>query len=201
MPVTADSHFFLDGDGELHETAVWESVLKLKEMFPSVDVASFEAELMLERTHRVIGNDRDGHWGQYGLTGIRVILLRLLYAAESRRMTMGDIATRMNLGPNNVTQLVDALAERGLVERIAGEDDKRVVYATLTARGRELFALVLPQNARRIEQAWAPLSEREKKTLRHLLARVRMNLLARDASMADDHPVEPDHSRTRRGRS
>ena len=193
MAVTTDNHFFVDNDGLIRETPVVEAARRLEAIFSEVDIGALEAELMLERTHRLLASDRDAHWARFGLTGSRFILLRLLHGAPSQKLTMGEIAVRMNLGPNTVTQLVDALTERGLVERQAGEYDKRVVYAALTEQGSELFSLVMPQNARRIANAWAPLNAREKRVLSHLLAKVRMHMLSSDALLEVDHSSDsPD---------
>jgi MarR family transcriptional regulator, 2-MHQ and catechol-resistance regulon repressor len=193
MAVTTDNHFFVDNDGLIHETPVVEAARRLEATFSEVDIAALEAELMLERTHRLLAGDRDAHWAQFGLTGSRFILLRLLHGLPSQKLTMGEIAVRMNLGPNNVTQLVDALTERGLVERQAGEYDKRVVYAALTQEGSDLFSLVMPQNARRIAKAWSPLNAREKRVLSHLLAKVRMHMLSSEALLEVDHSSDsPD---------
>ena len=99
---------------------------------------------------------------------------------------MGEIASQMNLGTNNVTQLVDGMERDGLVERLTGPEDKRVVFATLTPQGEELFASVFPRNAQRIEDSWAALNEEEKKTLTQLLVRLRVHLLKEEAGARAD---------------
>ena len=115
---------------------------------------------MLERTHSLLLNMREAAWASFGLTGRRFILLRLLYTSDRRRLSMGEIASQMNLGTNNVTQLVDGMERDGLVERLTGPEDKRVVFATLTSQGEELFASVFPRNAQRIEDSWSALKRR-----------------------------------------
>jgi DNA-binding MarR family transcriptional regulator len=55
-----------------------------------------------------------------------------------------------------VTQMLDSLAEMGLVERTRSERDRRVVNCTLTTRGREL----LTERHTHLEQSWqAELAE------------------------------------------
>jgi len=105
-------------------------------------------------------------------------VLRLLYLAEDRHLRIGTIASNLEIGTNNTTQLVDGLVRDGLVERMTAPDDKRVIYAVLSEAGAALFAYVFPMNASRIQETWAPLSDKEKQLLIHLLARIRLHLLS-----------------------
>ncbi len=200
MSSSVNHRFVVDGNGRVRETAVAESMSRLQQMFPDIDGSALETQIMLERSHRLLANVRDTQWSQYGLTGSRYILLRLLYVAPSRRLTMSEIAANMNLGPNGVTQLVDAMVDAGLVERRAGDEDRRMTYANLTDKGKELFEFVLPLTAKRIERAWAPLSKSEREILRHLLAKLRMHLLANEALVEEDHPSDKNSAKPRSAR-
>ena len=197
MPPNMNHRFLVDAKGRLQETAVSESVARLHEMFPGIDASAFETETMLERTHRLLALMRDNEWSQFGLTGSRFILLRLLYVSPSKRLTMSEIAANMNLGQNGATQLVDAMCDAGLVERRPGDEDRRVIYANLTAKGLALFERVLPLTAQRIERVWAPLSQNEREVMRHLLAKVRMHLLATEALLEEDHSSDRGGARVK----
>jgi MarR family 2-MHQ and catechol resistance regulon transcriptional repressor len=177
--------FMVSGEGRVRETSVQKSIQRLKDMFPDLDATAWEAQVMLERTHRLLGNLRDAHWTKYGLTGRRFILLRLLYTTPGKRLSMREIAAHMNLAPNNVTQLIDGLERDGHVRREADAADKRMINAVLTEQGETLFIEVFPETATRIAGAWSDLSEQEKQLLSHLLARLRMHLLTQDARLRD----------------
>ena len=97
------NEFVVSGEGRVRETSVQDSIQRLKDMFPDLDASAWEAQVMLERTHRLLANLRDAHWTKYGLTGRRFILLRLLYTTPHKRLSMSEIASHMNLAPNNVT--------------------------------------------------------------------------------------------------
>ena len=127
----------MDESGRLHESSVYESLRKLFEVYPALDLTSMEAEIMLERCHRLIALERDALWAPLGLTGSRFILLRLLYASADRRLAMGQIAAQMNLEPNNVTQLVGSLVTLGLIRKETASTDRRVTFAVLTSEGEE----------------------------------------------------------------
>ncbi|MDQ3412795.1 MAG: MarR family transcriptional regulator [Chloroflexota bacterium] len=70
--------------------------------------------------------------GELGLTLQQGMLLRHL----GQPKTMGDIAVAMACDRSNVTGLVDRLATRGLVERVADPGDRRIKYLVLTDAGR-----------------------------------------------------------------
>ena len=189
--------FFVDEVGNFHETAVFETVARLQEIFPLMDVLSMEAEIMMERSHRLMAGDRDAQWAPYGLTGSRFILLRMLYSTDQKRLTMGQIASQMNLEPNNVTQLTAALVRQGLILREAAQDDRRVVYAVLTEKGSQLFETVMEAGAQRVEDAFSALTPRERQELTHLLSKLRMHLLASASRLADDHSSDRNRVKQR----
>jgi MarR family 2-MHQ and catechol resistance regulon transcriptional repressor len=177
MPETT-FQFDVTPEGLLHETAVNEMVTKLKETFPGTDDLALEAHLMLGLTDRYLAEVSADFRAKFGITGRRFTVLRLLYLAEGKRMSMGTIAANLDIGTNNTTQLIDGLVKDGLVERLTAPEDKRVIYAVLSDEGARLFAYVFPMNAERIRQTWAPLSVKEKQVLIHLLARLRLNLVS-----------------------
>ena len=179
--------FFVDESGRLHESSVYEGLARLFEVYPSLDLLSMEAEIMLERCHRLIALERDATWAPIGLTGSRFILLRLLYSSEDKRLSMGQIAGQMNLEPNNVTQLVGSLVNQGLVKKETNGADKRVIYAVLTPEGEEVFLNAMEAGAERTKQSLSVLDPRERQILGHLLTKVRMHMLANASTLHEDH--------------
>jgi DNA-binding MarR family transcriptional regulator len=85
----------------------------------------------------------------------------------------GELAVAADLSPATVTQMLDSLAEIGLVERTRSERDRRVVNCTLTTRGREL----LTERHAHLEQRWqaelAEFSMQELATAAAVLDRLR----------------------------
>ena len=157
--------FEVSPTGRVRETAVRDIVEKLKERFPATDATALEANLMVGRAYQAMENARTTYYTGYGVTGPRYSVLRLLYTADGHRMTMGEIAASISKGTPNITQLIDGLEREGLVTRVAGEADKRVIYATLTPEGEALFQSIFPVNQRHVQALWAPLSEDERALL------------------------------------
>jgi DNA-binding MarR family transcriptional regulator len=187
MAGPARYQFFVDESGRLHESSVYENLSRLLEVYPALDLNSMEAEIMLERCHRLMALDRDAIWAPLGLTGSRFILLRLLYAAGDRRLSMGQIASQMNLEPNNITQLVGTLVAQGLVRKESDDADRRIIYAKLTSEGEGVFLTAMEAGSERIKHALGVLDARERQSLSHLLTKVRMHLLANASRLEEDH--------------
>jgi DNA-binding MarR family transcriptional regulator len=187
--------FEVSPDGQIREAEVHEAVERLKQMFPDLDAGALEATMMVERAHALLVDARAAYWSKFGITAKRFILLRHLYLAPGKRLSMGEIAAVLNAGTPNVTQIIGGLVRDGLVTRTTAEEDKRMIYAVLTRKGEEVFENVFRQNAARLKDSWTPLTDREKQQLVSMMARMRIHLLAKNAGdEAGDTPqfVEED---------
>lgn len=74
----------------------------------------------------------------YGLTGPQLWALKMLQ--HHGQMPAGLLADALVVNQSSISALVDRLVRRGLVRRIRGRDDRRVVEIALTGRGRALVA-------------------------------------------------------------
>jgi DNA-binding MarR family transcriptional regulator len=72
----------------------------------------------------------------YGLTFAAYEALRLLAFTRRGSMPMGKMGERLMVHPASVTNAIRRLEQRGLVERHASAEDRRVVLATITDGGR-----------------------------------------------------------------
>ena len=66
-------------------------------------------------------------------------LKALLLISEEEGIRMRDLAHRLGGSFSNATVLVDRLVDRGLVERLAEPQDRRVVLVRATKDGRRLI--------------------------------------------------------------
>jgi DNA-binding MarR family transcriptional regulator len=66
--------------------------------------------------------------------------IRVLRRLVPRPMALGELGSDLGLSATSMTRLIDRLEERGLVERLREDDDRRRVTAALTAAGRDLIA-------------------------------------------------------------
>lgn len=82
------------------------------------------------------------------LTPNQYNVLRILRGSDPSRLASGEIAERMIARDPDVTRLVDRLTRRGLVVRVRGRQDRRVVEVAITDKGREVLKELDPHVGR-----------------------------------------------------
>ncbi len=102
-----------------------------------------------------------------------VALLMRLSEAPEQRLRMADVSRSLVLSKSGATRLIDRLSDRGLVERAPCANDRRVVYAGLTERGRETLREAAPAlRAGLVDHLWRHLGSREAANIRSGLDRI-----------------------------
>ncbi len=76
------------------------------------------------------------HLAPLDLTFARYEALMLLYYSRRGELPLGKISDRLQVHRASVTNVVDKLCERGYVERVPHETDRRAVLARITPEGR-----------------------------------------------------------------
>jgi DNA-binding MarR family transcriptional regulator len=84
-------------------------------------------------------------------------------------ITMTELAARSQLPPSSATRHADALAERGLIFRVAAEGDRRRILIGLSKRGVELVESVRAEEMRVEEQLRKRIGGRNHTELLRLL--------------------------------
>jgi DNA-binding MarR family transcriptional regulator len=80
-------------------------------------------------------NELLAHWD---LTFPRYEALMLLYYSREGALPLGKMGDRLQVHRASVTNVVDRLAEQGLIERVQQEQDRRSVLARITPAGRRV---------------------------------------------------------------
>lgn len=144
--------------------------LRQSRPFPT---AAEAAAVGLLRTAEVIRWAAAASLGRHGLTYQQYNVLRILRGAGSEGLPTLEIADRMVERTPGITRLLDRLAAKDLIARERCTEDRRRVYARLTASGRALVdALDDPVDAAG-EAALGGLDPRRIPTLVKLLDTVR----------------------------
>ena len=135
---------------------------------PSDGPASDLADQFLRLTKRINHAHRH-NFAPLGVTPAQGRMLRTV-AHSPQPPRMADLAARLGVVPRQVTSLVDALEERGLVRRAPDTANRRVIRIELTERGS--LALTALRRARRsaAEELLAPLTPGQRDELSQLLA-------------------------------
>jgi DNA-binding MarR family transcriptional regulator len=88
-------------------------------------------------------------------------------------LTMGELSQRLMVTSGNVTGLVDRLIRRGMVQRIPSPTDRRILYVTLTHKGRTLFRTMASRHERWVKELLGNLDNADVERLMELLATTR----------------------------
>jgi DNA-binding MarR family transcriptional regulator len=136
-------------------------------------ISSFAKELFKLIPHIVRGmfSRQADVLGQGKITLPQFFSLDLL---DSRGpLKMKDIAEELNISLPAATGLVNRLVILKLVKRVYDAKDRRVIYITLTSKGKEMIAEIRAKRIKAIEQIFGQLTDKERsdylKILRKLM--------------------------------
>lgn len=132
--------------------------------------------------------------GEFGIPRREWRLLAVL--GESGELQPSELATRAELDRARTSRALTLLQAKGLVARQAVASDRRLAHVTLTDKGRELHARMLPRVAAINGSILAQLSDGEVTQLDHLL-----DALQRQATHVLGASAWPKADRRRGGRT
>jgi DNA-binding MarR family transcriptional regulator len=99
-----------------------------------------------------VGSEVRPLFAEHGLTPPQWDVLYTLAGAGPQGLMLSEISQSLLVTGGNVTGLMDRLEEAGLVRRTPHPQDRRVILAELTDRGRATFDLVIPEYRARLVQ-------------------------------------------------
>lgn len=168
------TEFVVQSDGFMTDRGAQQAAAWYASKLAVKDSLAIEASWMTERVGQEVFEA--GRPRKTSISYARFNLLRNLYMADDRRLSMREISRLQSVSMTYVTHLIDKLVTDGLVERFVDPDDRRKTWAVLTEKGVTFFDDLSNDASRRIERTWSCLNEREKRQLLHLLTKVRLQL-------------------------
>jgi len=87
-----------------------------------------------------------------GITHFEFMVLSTLQQANGAALRTKDLAAAVNATMPRLSRVVGKLAERGLVERLGGDGDARVVNVHLTTAGRRELVRAVPAHIALVKQ-------------------------------------------------
>ncbi|MDD2876177.1 MAG: MarR family transcriptional regulator [Acidiphilium sp.] len=132
--------------------------------------AAIRAYVKLMRACHAVSARTAPRLTEAGLTHTQLgVLEALLHLGP---LTQRDLSRKILTSPGNLTDVIDKLARRDLVERVACPEDRRSVRVVLTATGRSLIEALFPQHASDIAAAMGAVSDDDLAVLDRLLRRL-----------------------------
>ena len=148
--------------------------------------AALKLWIVLARAQRAIQLHAEDDVARHDLTLAEFAVLEALY--HRGELLLGELQKKVLVSSGGMTWLVNRLAERGLVERRACEEDRRARYAALTAAGKRLMKKIFPAHGERIDQAMRSLTTAERMEAAELLKKLGLDaaaMLEVEAGMED----------------
>ena len=131
-----------------------------------------ETTLNLVRTYSKLSGEFSQLFKKYGISDSKYNALRILQG-EGRPMQVYQIADRMLNPQTDVTRLMERLENDGFITRERCEQDRRVVWVTLTSQGKAILKKLEKPVADLHETHFHSLSQQELEMLNQLLFKAR----------------------------
>jgi len=109
---------------------------------------------------------------RFGITPEQFNVLRILRGSFPRPMMLAEITERMIDKSSNCTRLVEKLKQKGLVNRITCENNRRQVDITITDKGQTLLKKIDTSQSVWLE-TMEKISKSEAKELNRILDKLR----------------------------
>ena len=130
-----------------------------------------KAIINIRFTSNFLGNIQQNSMNQYDLTMPQFNILRILRGA-GEAINVNTVKDRMIEKSPNTTRLMDKLIDKGLIERIRCEKDRRVVYVKISENGLAILSEI-DKNIDVNTLINAGLTDEEANTLSDLLDKTR----------------------------
>jgi DNA-binding MarR family transcriptional regulator len=131
--------------------------------------------LLLRRVGDTLGLCQDLAYSKYGLTSEQVGVLAAIKSRGPLRPS--EFASILERSPNSMSMLIDRMVKAGLVRRTRDRKDRRVVFVTMTDKGRKGVDPAVPTGWDMIHKVLSPLSYGDQRSLADMLETVKCELV------------------------
>lgn len=98
-------------------------------------------------------------------------------AAERGEVTVGEIVRQLSSEKSAVSVLLERLVKQGLMRRRHDDKDRRLVWMSLTPKGRKVIDQILSQKRISLKAIFKPIPQREREQYLAVLRKVKLNLM------------------------
>jgi DNA-binding MarR family transcriptional regulator len=129
---------------------------------------------LTKRAHSLVMDSLEPVFEARGFTFIQYVILAWL--RDGIAVNPKDICLQFRHDSGALTRVIDQLAERGLLERVRRDRDRRKVELQLTPAGRETIEGLIPLVVEKLNFALAEFTVAEVHELRRLLVKLNTRL-------------------------
>lgn len=106
----------------------------------------------------------------YNLNVNEFAVLEVLFNKGPLRIQ--HIKERILIANSSTTYIIDKLVDKGYLERVCDENDRRIFYAQLTESGQKLMTEIFPKHEQMLLKQFDSLSDEEIVQLKNLLKKL-----------------------------
>ena len=143
-------------------------------------VATYKAQMsvgyLVKRAHSLMLDIMEPVIEQRGFSFIQYVVMSCL--RDGIAVNPKDICTQYRHDSGALTRVIDQLAERGLLERVRRDRDRRKVELQLTPAGRETIESLIPLVVDKLNEVLTDFSKAEVQELLRLLVKLNTTLQA-----------------------
>jgi DNA-binding MarR family transcriptional regulator len=162
---------------------------------PDLDASSIDVLGRLMRLGNQVRAAESSYFDEYGLTLASFdVLANLRRSGPPHRKTAGELATSSMLTTGGITFRLDRMEEQNLIERVRTREDRRVVYAQLTAHGKAVIDEAFGKHLEQQRRLLSGLTPSELDQLAMLLKKAEASVLAFDSGVMEMVGQESDTS-------
>src|SRR5882724_13263322 len=131
---------------------------------------------LVKRTHSLMVDAMEPVFEARGFTFLQYVILAWL--RDGIAVNPRDICMQFRHDSGALTRVIDQLAERGLLERVRRDRDRRKVELQLTPAGRETIESIIPLVVAKLNEVLTDFSKDEVQELLRLLVKLNTTLQA-----------------------
>jgi DNA-binding MarR family transcriptional regulator len=141
-------------------------------------VSTYKAQLsvgyLVKRAHSLMLDIMEPVIEQRGFSFVQYVVMSAL--RDGIAMNPKVICTQFRHDSGALTRIIDQLAERGLLERVRRDRDRRKVELQLTPAGRETIESIIPLVVDKLNEVLVDFSKAEVQELLRLLVKLNTTL-------------------------
>src|ERR1700729_1516143 len=141
-------------------------------------VSTYKAQMsvgyLVKRAHSLMLDIMEPVIEQRGFSFVQYVVMSAL--RDGIAMNPKVICTQFRHDSGALTRIIDQLAERGLLERVRRDRDRRKVELQLTPAGREIIESIIPLVVDKLNEVLVDFSKAEVQELLRLLVKLNTTL-------------------------
>lgn len=108
--------------------------MKITKMRDISQISTYESGVMQATANRLLGRINADFLGQYGLTPMQWFIIGFAYDAGVEGVRLSDLKSSLDTSMPFITNIVNQLESKGILQKLTHSDDNRVKIAILNPR-------------------------------------------------------------------